>query len=412
MYPIVCGGRCTLNADRSNHRAWHSIKFLDPRESGAVIPVLHVNGFKISERTIFGCMDDKELVCLFTGYGYQVSIVENLAQIDDELSSSLKWALSEIRKIQKSARSGEPMEKPRWPMIILRTPKASPLIVRLAFVGALLILRHQGWTGPKMVDGKIIEGSFHSHQVPLPMANKDEAQLRILDEWLSSYRIAELLPNGRPNEQILDIIPNDDGSKLGQNRASYDPPIGLDLPKWEDFAVAKGGDESCMKALGRFLAQVLQDNPSGVRIFSPDELESNKLDAVLYHTGRNFQWDEFSRVSGGRVVELLSEHCCQGYLQGYTLTGRVGIFPSYESFLGIVHTMMIQYSKFMKIAHEVRWRGDLPSIKYATSSPMCFPSASFPLLTPRCPATSRPVRGRDRSTTAFRTRTRLSSGRF
>ena len=328
-----------------------------------MIPILHVNGFKISERTIFGCMDDKELVCLFSGYGYQVSIVQALDRIDDELSSSLEWALSEINKIQKAARSGRPLEKPRWPMIILRTPKASPPDAPGRTPGPRDNVSKQGWTGPKTVDGKIIEGSFHSHQVPLPKANKDEGQLRVLEEWLSNYHIAELLPDGRPTEEVLGVIPVDAERKLGQVRESYSPSLGLAVPKWQDFGVAEGEDQSCMGALGPFLDRVLQDNPAGIRIFSPDELESNKLDAVLEHTGRNFQWDEYSRATGGRVIELLSEHCCQGYLQGYTLTGRVGIFPSYESFLGIIHTMMIQYAKFVKIAREVKWRGDLPSIK-------------------------------------------------
>jgi len=218
------------------------------------------------------------------------------------------------------------------------------------------------------VDGKIIEGSFHSHQVPLKNANKDEGQLKILQEWLSSYRISELLPDGKPTAQILDIIPKEDGKKLGQIKASHDSYVGLNLPKWEDYGVKKGDEESCTQVTGSFLEKVIEDNPSTVRIFSPDELESNKLDAVLNKSGRNFQWDEYSRAKGGRVIEVLSEHCCQGFLQGYTLTGRVGIFPSYESFLGIIHTMMIQYSKFMKIAREVKWRGDLPSINYIETS--------------------------------------------
>lgn len=328
--------------------AWHSIKYIDPRESGAVIPILHVNGFKISERTIFGCMDDKEIVCLFTGYGYQVCIVQNEDNIDNELATALLWSVQEIRAIQEAARSDKPIVKPRWPMIVLRTRK--------------------GWTGPKEVDGEFIEGSYHSHQVPLPKANMDEGHLKLLDEWLSSYGISKLLTNGEPNEQILAQIPTKDHRKLGQIKESYAPTLGLKVTGWEPFGVDKVQQESCMKLAGKFLDRILQDNPTGIRIFSPDELESNKLDAVLDHTGRNFQWDEFSRTQGGRVIELLSEHCLQGYLQGYTLTGRVGLFPSYESFLGIIHTMMVQYSKFVKIAHEVKWRGDVPSINYIESS--------------------------------------------
>jgi len=228
--------------------------------------------------------------------------------------------------------------------------------------------RQQGWTGPKVVEGKIIEGSFHSHQVPLPKANEDETQLKALQDWLASYNVSELLPDGKPAAEILDILPKDDSRKLGQVKASYSPVTDLKLPEWEGFGIDAGKEHSCTKAAGEFLDLVLQENPTGVRIFSPDELESNKLDAVLEHTGRNFQWDEYSRAQGGRVIELLSEHCCQGFLQGYTLTGRVGVFPSYESFLGIIHTMMVQYSKFVKIAREVEWRGDLPSINYIETS--------------------------------------------
>ncbi|KAK4238193.1 XFP N-terminal domain-containing protein [Achaetomium macrosporum] len=328
--------------------AWHAIKYLDPRESGAVIPILHANGFKISERTIFGCMDDKEIVALFSGYGYQVCIVEDLDNIDDQLQNALEWAVAEVKKIQQAARSGNPIVKPRWPMMVLRTPK--------------------GWTGPKEVEGKIIEGSFHSHQVPLPKANSDETQLKALNDWLSSYRISELMKDGKPTETILDIIPSKDEKKLGQVKTTYDPYIGLKEVDWKEFTVEKGTQQSCMKVTGKFLDKVFQENPTTIRLFSPDELESNKLDAVLDHTQRNFQWDKYSRANGGRVIEVLSEHNCQGFMQGYTLTGRTAIFPSYESFLGIVHTMMVQYSKFVKIARQVKWRGDLPSINYIETS--------------------------------------------
>ncbi|KAK2051989.1 XFP domain-containing protein [Colletotrichum caudatum] len=328
--------------------AWHAIKFLDPKESGAVIPILHINGFKISERTIFGCMDDKEIVALFSGYGYQVCIVEDIQDINTDLSSALEWALAEVKKIQKAARSGEAIAKPRWPMIALRTPK--------------------GWTGPKEVDGVIIEGSYKSHQVPLAKVGSDEAQLGSLRDWLSSYDIGNLLPGGKPTESVTGVIPKNSAKKLGQLKTTYDPYVGLKLPDWKPLAVKAGEQDSCMKVTGQLLDKVMQENPRSFRMFSPDELESNKLDAVLDHTGRNFQWDQYSRNQGGRVIEILSEHCCQGFMQGYTLTGRVGLFPSYESFLGIVHTMMVQYAKFNKIAKQVKWRGDLASINYIETS--------------------------------------------
>ncbi|KAF4462572.1 hypothetical protein FALBO_10611 [Fusarium albosuccineum] len=328
--------------------AWHSIKYIDPAESGAVIPILHVNGFKISERTIFGCMDNKELVSLFSGYGYQPAIVETLDEIDVELSSALEWAVGEIKQIQKAAREGKPITKPRWPMIVLRTPK--------------------GWTGPKEVDGEIIEGSFHAHQIPVPNANKDEKHLKILQIWLETYDAGRLLKDGKPADSIREILPQNQEKRIGQLKQTYNPYKALSLPDWKPFAVEKSQQSSCMEQTGKFLDKVITENAKSFRIFSPDELESNKLSAVLEHTGRNFQWDEYSRAQGGRVIEVLSEHCCQGWMQGYTLTGRTALFPSYESFLGIIHTMMIQYSKFNKIAREVKWRGDLSSINYIETS--------------------------------------------
>lgn len=195
----------------------------------------------------------------------------------------------------------------------------------------------------------------------------------MLEDWLSSYRIGELVRDGRPTDAVLRTLPGRDEKKLGQVRATYDAYVGLKAVDWRPFAAGAGrggggGLRSSMQAAGEFLDRVFRENGRAIRLFSPDELESNKLDAVLRHTGRNFQWDEWSRARGGRVVEVLSEHACQGFLQGYTLTGRTGVFPSYESFLGIVHTMMVQYAKFVKIAREVPWRGDLPSVNYIETS--------------------------------------------
>ncbi|KAF3919992.1 hypothetical protein ABW20_dc0108443 [Dactylellina cionopaga] len=331
--------------------AWHSYKYLDPAESGAVIPILHVNGFKISERTIFGCMDNKEIVCLFSGYGYQTRFVEDLENIDDDMAAAMEWALGEIRKIQKAAKDGKPIVKPRWPVIILRTPK--------------------GWGCPKKIGDEFIEGSFHSHQVPLPAAKKDEQQLKLLEEWLSSYDISELIDKetGKPVNEVTSIIPKEPERKLGRVPETYRGYTPLKLPNWFDFTTEKTeGEASGMKNSGEFLSKVIEDNKSTFRIFSPDELESNKLSAVFNVTSRNFQWDQFSRSKGGRVIEILSEHTCQGFMQGYTLTGRSAIFPSYESFLGIIHTMMVQYSKFNKMGQETNWRGPLSSVNYIESS--------------------------------------------
>ena len=328
--------------------AWHCNKYIDPAESGGVIPILHVNGFKISERTIYGCMDDKEIVALFTGFGYQVRICQDLENIDDDLATSMQWAYDEIKRIQNAARSGKPIMKPRYPMIVMRTPK--------------------GWSGPKVVNGEFVEGSFHAHQVPLMAAKTDDAQLKDLQKWLESYGPKDLFTeNGDIVDAIKDLIPKD-SLKLGQIAETYKCHEVLDVPDWRQFGVSKASEESCMKVVGKLLDQTMIKNPKSFRIFSPDELVSNKLDAVLDHTGRNFQWDEFSFGQGGRVIEALSEHMMQGFLQGYTITGRTGLFPSYESFLNIIHTMLIQYSKFNKMARETNWRGDLSSINYLETS--------------------------------------------
>ncbi|EXJ60635.1 hypothetical protein A1O7_04788 [Cladophialophora yegresii CBS 114405] len=329
--------------------AWHGCKYIDPAESGAVLPIVHVNGFKISERTIYGCMDNKELAALFTGYGYQPRVVDDLNDIDADLSNSMEWALREIKRIQKAAREGKPITKPRWPVLILRTPK--------------------GWSGPKKVHGTIVEGSYKAHQVPLPQAKTDAEELKQLQEWLESYKPKELFKeNGDVIDEIKSIIPPNPDRRLGQKKEVSGAYRGLKPIDWRNFSVEKGRSESSMKAVGRLLEQIVKDNPKTFRIFSPDEFESNKLDAVLNSTNRNFQWDQFSRAQGGRLIEVLSEHQCQGWMQGYTLTGRTALFPSYEAFLGIIDTMMIQYAKFGKMSRESGWRSDISSINYLETS--------------------------------------------
>jgi len=330
--------------------AWHAAKYIDPKESGAVLPIVHVNGFKISERTIYGCMDDKELISLFTGYGYQVRIVgHDLDKIDEDMAASLSWALGEIRGIQKAAREGKPIYKPRWPVLILRTPK--------------------GWGGPKDYKGEYIEGSFHSHQVPLPDAKNSEEGRKALQDWLSSYDPKTLFTDGgKPNEDVLSIVPENQSKRLGQNLNTYDGYMPIETPEWTSLAAKKGEEQSSMMAVGAFMDKSFQKNPKSIRIFSPDELESNKLSAVFQNTGRNFQWDENSFNSGGRVIEILSEHTCQGMMQGYTLTGRTALFPSYEAFIGIAQTMMVQYAKFVKMAKETSFRNPNSSLNYLETS--------------------------------------------
>lgn len=191
--------------------------------------------------------------------------------------------------------------------------------------------------------------------MPLPKVKTDKEQLRLLQEWLSHYKPEELFTsNGDVIDEIKSVIPLQNCKKMGQRVEAYNRYIQPKLPDWKRFGVQKGSMESAMKAVGNLIDETFVQNPHSVRVFSPDELESNKLDAVFDNTSRNFQWDEFSNARGGRVIEVLSEHLCQGFMQGYTLTGRVGIFPSYESFLGIIHTMMVQYAKFIKMVSSLR----------------------------------------------------------
>nr|XP_018261529.1 phosphoketolase [Kwoniella dejecticola CBS 10117]OBR83687.1 phosphoketolase [Kwoniella dejecticola CBS 10117] len=343
--------------------AWHAHKYLDPAESGAVLPILHLNGFKIGERTIPGTMDDLEIACLFTGYGYQVRIVEYVGASSDhqhdvainyDMAASVEWAYQEIRKIQMAARSGKPIIKPRWPIIIMRTPK--------------------GWTGPRKSAGNPIEGSWRAHQVPLPEAAKNEKEFKLLQDWLKSYGPDELFhtqvesTSGIIDDVALRIIPKDQQRRMGMMDATYRGFQPLKAPDWKEFTHKIDEPVSNMKAVGSYVAEIIKQNPTSFRIFSPDEITSNKLDEALQVSHRNFQWDPETANNGGRVIEMLSEHTLQGWMQGYTLTGRHALFPSYESFLGIVQTMIEQYAKFIKMALETRWRGDVAGLTYIETS--------------------------------------------
>lgn len=340
--------------------AWHCPKFLDPAESGAVLPILHLNGYKISNPTIFGTMADDELKSFFEGCGWRPMFV-SADNGHSAMNEALKQAWREIREIQTSARTDRPRLKPRWPVILFRSPK--------------------GWTGPKELDGKPVEGSFRSHQVPLPKAKSDADQLKRLEQWLLSYKPAELFDErGVPSPDILACCPKGDlrmgccphalGGKMRQP---------LDLPGLDSFQSGKIRHEvgtSPMESLGEYLAEVIRRNPRKFRLFCPDELNSNKLhDVFSVPTHRNYQWPvddgeraEHVSADGGRVLEILSEHTCQGWLQGYLLTGRHGLFPSYEAFLNIVVSMMDQFAKFLKMSGEFPWRAPVPSLTYLETS--------------------------------------------
>ncbi len=339
--------------------AWHSYKFLDPAESGAVLPIVHINGYKIANPTIYGTMSDEELLDLFTGYGYQVVFVEG-DDLDASIYGAMDWAYHEIRRIQQSARSGNPISKPRWPVLLMRSLK--------------------GWTGIKEMDGEPIEGSYRSHQVPVTDVKTNPAHLQLVEQWLRSYHVEELFDQDwQPLPEILEQCPKGD-QRMGSNPHTYGGRLrqNLDLPDIHDYVVSvpeghNGDDASSVEAVALYLEEVVRRNPHIFRIFSPDELESNKLTAVLNATKRDFQWpipphNEKLSSHDGRVIEVLSEHDCQAWLQGYLLTGRHGMFPSYEAFLNIIVSMMDQFSKFLKMSQEISWRLPISSLNYFETS--------------------------------------------
>jgi xylulose-5-phosphate/fructose-6-phosphate phosphoketolase len=337
--------------------AWHSYKFLDPSESGAVLPILHLNGYKISNTTIYGTMSDAELSRLFTGFGYKVRIVQ-ASQGDARMAQVLDEAYRDIRTIQAITRSGQPIVQPAWPMVILRSPK--------------------GWTGIKRLRGKRIEGSHLSHQVPAIDLKANTNSLNAVEGWLRSYHPEELFDeHGSPRPEVLALCPQEEW-RMGNNRHTFGGRILRDLvlPDIQQHEVTKGKINSNIEPVAHYLKEVVINNPQTFRIFCPDELESNMLGAVLDATTRSYHWpiaaDEDASASpsqqSGRVIEVLSEHLCQAWLQGYLLTGRHGLFPSYEAFLNIVSSMMDQYAKFLKSSREFSWRLPVASLNYLQTS--------------------------------------------
>jgi xylulose-5-phosphate/fructose-6-phosphate phosphoketolase len=338
--------------------AWHSHKFIDPKESGAVLPILHLNGFKISTPTIFGCMSDKDLVRLYEGYGYQVRIVgsndpKHVETLDLEMALAMEWSYTLIREIQRAARTGKPYFKPHWPLIILRNPK--------------------GLGAPREYHHQHIEGTNLSHQVPIKDPINDEEVFKKLEQWLKSYNIEELidLDKGTIKKELLDLAPKET-RRMGANKHTNPEFKPLNRPDFRDFTAGDNGRGeklfSSTEWCGKYLAGVMKNNPGRFKMFSPDELESNKLAEVLRTTHRCFQWHRDMCNRGGDVIEMLSEHTMQGFMQGFLLTGRFALFPSYEAFLGIIGTMMVQYAKFKKIALNISWRNALPSMNYIESS--------------------------------------------
>lgn len=342
--------------------AWHSNKMLDPASDGAVLPILHLNGYKLSGPTVFGRMSDAELTDLFKGYGYQVRIVagDDPRQVHPDLWAALDWAHSTIQSIQQAARGGAEIVRPAWPMLIVRTPK--------------------GWTGPKQLDGVVIEGTFHAHQVPIPDPATNPAHLRALEAWLRSYHPDELFDErGHPTPPVTALMPPAD-RRMGANPAANGGRVlvPLRLPDWDDYTVAvpaPGATRAeATRELGVYLRDVFARNAEqrNFRLFCPDETTSNRLQAVFEETARPWMWplvatDEYlSR--GGRVMELLSEHTCEGWLEGYLLTGRHGLFACYEAFITIVDSMVNQYGKWLKQCQEILWRAPIASLNFLLTS--------------------------------------------
>lgn len=338
--------------------AWHINKFINPKINGTVLPILHLNGYKISGPTIFGRMSNEELNHLFMGYGYEVFFVEydeeNPDVIFESMYKTLQTAFDHISQIKNSATD---IVSPHLPMIILRTPK--------------------GWTGVKEYNGEKLEGNFASHQVILKEVNTDVNQLKELDTWLSSYKFKELFdPYKGFIPDIQELAPQGE-FRLGMNKCAHAQNskklLLPDVHRHAEDASHRGVmGSSSMRRVGDYLYDVFKLNKDNFRLFSPDETYSNKLDKVFEITKRAFVWPikSFDKDIGqhGRVIEMLSEHSLQGLLQGYVLTGRHGIFASYEAFIQIVASMADQYAKFLKIARTIKWRNSIPSFNYILTS--------------------------------------------
>jgi xylulose-5-phosphate/fructose-6-phosphate phosphoketolase len=340
--------------------SWHANKFADPARDGAVLPVLHLNGYKIANPTVLARIGDDELTSLLEGYGYEPFLVEGSdpIPIHQTMAATLDEILDRIRDIQAAARSGDLDSRPRWPMIVLRTPK--------------------GWTGPAEVDGLPVEGTWRSHQVPLAGTRTSERHRAQLQEWMESYRADELFDaDGRPVQSILDWAP--EGTlRMGSNPHANGGLLTRDLllPDFRDYAVdvkAPGAELSePTRVLGGFLRDLMRMNDDNFRLFGPDETESNRLGAVYEVTAKAWNAEteptDEHLARDGRVLEILSEHLCQGWLEGYLLTGRHGLFSCYEAFIHIIDAMFNQHAKWLKVSRRLSWRRAIPSLNYLLTS--------------------------------------------
>ncbi len=344
--------------------SWHSNKFLNPARDGAVLPILHLNGFKIANPTVLARISRQELTDLFRGYGYDPHFVEgdDPAAVHQSLAGTLDVVLAQIRQIQSAARShskAQAIERPRWPMIVFRTPK--------------------GWTGPKFVDGKPVEGTWRAHQVPIADFKKPE-HLQQLEEWMRSYRPQDLFDEqGRFSEELSALAPT------GHRRMGSNPHANggellqtLSMPSFQDYAVdaeAPGVVQAeATRVLGQFLRDVMKLNlgKKNFRLFGPDETASNRLEAVYEVSGKEWMAEieavDVDLSVDGRVVEVLSEHLCEGWLEGYLLTGRHGLFSCYEAFIHIIDSMVNQHAKWLKVSKGIPWRKPIASLNYLLTS--------------------------------------------
>jgi xylulose-5-phosphate/fructose-6-phosphate phosphoketolase len=346
--------------------SWHSNKFVNPAQDGVVLPILHLNGYKIANPTVLARISDDELADLLSGYGHHPYVFtggydedEPMADVHRRFAALLDQALDEIAEIKARAAGGD-LTRPAWPAIVFRTPK--------------------GWTGPAYIDGKKTTGSWRAHQVPLANARDTAEHLKVLEDWLRSYRAEELFDaTGRVADDIRALAPD------GQLRMSATPHANggellrdLRLPDFRDFAVdvpAPGATASeAPRVLGEYLTEVIRRNPDNFRIFGPDETASNRLQAVYDVTDKQWNAEYISpevdehMARAGRVMEMLSEHQCQGWLEGYLLTGRHGLFTSYEAFIHIIDSMFNQHAKWLKVTNDIPWRRPIASLNYLLSS--------------------------------------------
>jgi len=340
--------------------SWHSNKFVNPLTDGAVLPILHLNGYKIANPTVLARIPEAELIELLEGYGHRVHVVagDDPEPVHQQLAAAMDACVREIHDIQQRARELGDATRPRWPMIVLRTPK--------------------GWTGPKVVDGVQVEGTFRAHQVPIANVRGNPEHLAALEEWLRSYRPEELFGADGTLAPALAALPPRDYRRMSANPHANGGLLlrDLDLPDFRDYAVPVTSPGATMaegtRALGSWLRDIITRNGSSFRLFGPDETASNRLQDVFEVTNRAFDGEitasDDHLAPDGRVMEVLSEHLCEGWLEGYLLTGRHGMFNCYEAFIHIIDSMFNQHAKWLKTTKSIPWRRPVASLNYLLSS--------------------------------------------